>query len=51
MKRELVANDIFFNEYIKGESGIVDRKRTIKYTGPGEKDLYKIKGTRGSFVS
>ncbi|VAX16319.1 hypothetical protein MNBD_NITROSPINAE04-1723 [hydrothermal vent metagenome] len=51
MKRELIVNDIFFNEYKKGVSGMVDGKRTIKYTGPGEKDLYRIGGSRGSFVS
>lgn len=34
MKSELLANDIFFNEYMKGESGRVDGKRTIKYSGP-----------------
>ncbi|HEB72964.1 MAG TPA: hypothetical protein ENI77_10140 [Nitrospirae bacterium] len=47
MKRELIVNDIFFNEYNKGEPGRIDGKRTIKYSGPGEKDIYKIKGTRG----
>jgi len=46
MKREVIANDIIPNEYKEGEPGRIDGKRTIRYSGPGEKDIYKTDGTR-----
>lgn len=46
MKRNIVTNDIIFNEYTKAEPGRIDGRRTIRYTGPGEKDMYKTGGSR-----